>query len=85
MDVNAQSRSQDVAKSFIRSVRRISIVGRHKRQKSRTMVPPVLGRPSLGSQLESMAVSAQEAVMDVDSSGLQEPQQLLPPVEIQIP
>ena len=67
----SQSQDQDVGKSFIRSVRRISIVGRHKRQKSGTTVPLAVGRSSLGSQPESVALPVQE------------PQALLPPVEIQ--
>ena len=72
-----QPQPQDAGRSFIRSVRRISIVGRHKRQKSGTTVPLALGRPSLGSQPESTTFPVQEDVKKVSVQGL------LPPAEIQ--
>lgn len=43
-------RRVDAGKSFIKSVRRISIVERHKRGMA---IPLALGRPSLRSQSES--------------------------------
>jgi len=66
------TQSQDAGKSSIRSVRRISNVRWHKRQKSGTAIPLAVGRLSLGSQ--------PEAAEDIS---VQELQQLLPHVEIQ--
>ncbi|KAF8334358.1 hypothetical protein F5887DRAFT_991430 [Amanita rubescens] len=79
----APTQSQDAGKSFIRSVRRISIVGRHKRQKSgttTTTIPPAVGRPSLGSQPESMALPVQDAAEDISIQTFPGP---LPTVEPQ--
>jgi hypothetical protein len=72
------TQSQDAGKSSIRSVRRISNVRWHKRQKSGTAIPLAVGRLSLGSQPDVLPV--QEAAEDIS---VQELQQLLPHVEIQ--
>ncbi|KIL63035.1 hypothetical protein M378DRAFT_198963 [Amanita muscaria Koide BX008] len=63
---------KDAGKGFIRSVRRISIVGRHRREKSMTTSPAAIvpgvekaARPSLGSRSiaeETKDVKATEAV-----------------------
>ncbi|KAF8731059.1 hypothetical protein AX14_005263 [Amanita brunnescens Koide BX004] len=70
---------QDVGKAFTRRIKRISIIGRHTRQKSGTGQPPAVGRSSLGSRPEPMPFSVEDTAMG--ASALQPPG-LLPPVEI---
>ena len=74
--------SQDVGKAFTRSIKRISIIGRHTRQKSGTVpgLPQAAGRTSLGSRPEPIPFCVQETATEALG-----PPHLLPPIEIQGP
>ena len=78
--------SQDVGKAFTRSIKRISIIGRHTRQRSGTTtgvvpgLPLAAGRTSLGSRPEPMPLCVREVAKEAPGS-----QNLLPPIEIQGP